>query len=153
MARWRRIRIAADSHSPRLADMIDWGSVAEMSKNRPRMMGLDGSFREYVAFFNGVDVGGRSEVLGQFGNWIATRSGQGGWNIAWPLLVLRDAGLNVNDANWHDLDSAGNSLAVLKLFELLEEFLSSRADSGEPGLYCYSGAAGLDRTVEASKAS
>jgi hypothetical protein len=108
--------------------MVDLPKVVAMSRIRPRMLGLDGSFSEYVAFFNGVDIGTSKDVFSKFGEWIATRSGLGGWNIAWPLLVVREAGIEARPgADWHGFDAESNSIAVAKMFELLGEFLPGAA--------------------------
>ena len=90
------------------------------------MMGLDGSFGEYVAFFVGFSVGTPDDCLKDFGAWIANRSDSGGWNLAWPVLVLREAGFDPwVDRDWHHLGTEENALAVSKLKELLGLFLTS----------------------------
>jgi len=91
------------------------------------MMGLDGSFGEYVAFFVGLSMGAPGCSLKDFGEWIASRSDSGGWNLAWPVLVLREAGFESwVDRDWHHLGPEEDARAVSKLSELLGMFLELR---------------------------
>jgi hypothetical protein len=92
------------------------------ARKRPSMLGLDGSFGEYVAFLNGLDMGAGGRVLEGFGEWVARRSGYEGWNLVWPLLVLREAGIDQSADAWHWLTAEDEAPAVTMLFELLSEF-------------------------------
>ncbi|MEV6957583.1 hypothetical protein [Streptomyces sp. NPDC051183] len=91
---------------------------------RPGMFGLDGSFSEYVAFLVGMDTAMEGSLLGDFSEWLATRSGKGGRNLFWPVLVLLETELSdLHRENWHNLEGEEGSHAVSTLFELLNEFL------------------------------
>lgn len=90
------------------------------------MVGLDGSFREYVAFIVGFDLGLQQDLIGGFSEWIANRSGAGGWSLVWPVLVLREAGLESwNKNGWHALSREDDIRAVATLIVLLQEFLDA----------------------------
>ncbi|MEV6601980.1 hypothetical protein AB0M36_34770 [Actinoplanes sp. NPDC051346] len=91
---------------------------------RPGMVGLDGSFREYAAFISGFYMGLRKNFSEGFSEWIAYRSDAGGWNLVWPVLVLREAGLKSwNENQWHALGREDDARAVATLIVLLQEFL------------------------------
>jgi hypothetical protein len=96
------------------------------ARERPSSFGLDGSFGEYVAFLNGLDMGAGGRVLEGFGEWAARRAGREGFEPAWPLLVLRAAGVDESgDAwswPWHGLAAEDEARAVRTLFELLGGF-------------------------------
>lgn len=98
------------------------------ARDRPSMFGLDGSFGEYVAFLSGLDTGAGGRVLEGFGAWVARRAGHGGWDLVWPLLVLRTAGLDASAETWHGLGAEEDARAVAELFELLGAFVRDRGD-------------------------
>jgi hypothetical protein len=97
------------------------------ARERPSLFGLDGSFGEYVAFLNGLDMGAGGRVLEGFGEWVARRVDRDGFEPVWPLLVLREADVEESgDAwswpSWHGLAAEDEARAVMTLFELLGEF-------------------------------
>lgn len=89
---------------------------------RPSKLGLDGSFGECVAFLNGLDMGAGGRVLEGFGEWVARRTGFEGWDLFWPLLVLREARIGQSADAWHGLTAEEDARAVVVLLELLGEF-------------------------------
>lgn len=93
---------------------------------RPSKLGLDGSFGEYVAFLNGLDMGAGGRVLEGFGEWVARRVGYEGWELVWPLLVLAEARVDRPAEAWHGLSAQEDARAVAELFELLDEFARVR---------------------------
>jgi len=97
------------------------------ARERPSMLGLDGSFGEYVAFLNGLDMGAGGRVLEGFGEWAARRTGHRGWDLVWPLLVLREAGVDQPADTWHGLAAEDDARAVVTLLELLGEFARGRS--------------------------
>jgi hypothetical protein len=97
------------------------------ARKRPSKLGLDGSFGEYVAFLNGLDMGAGGRVLEGFGEWAARRVGYEGWDLVWPLLVLREAGVDQSADAWHGLAAEDDARAVVALFELLSAFARDRS--------------------------
>ena len=110
-------------------------TIDQMLKNvrrRPRMMGLDGSFREYVAFLNGLNAGTVQPLLPDFSELITGRSDQGGGTVAWFLLVLREAGFDPwVTCDYRHLSDDEDVRATSTLFELLDEYLKDRPDPFE----------------------
>jgi hypothetical protein len=98
------------------------------ARERPSMFGLDGSFGEYVAFLSGLDTGAGGRVLEGFGAWVARRAGHEGrdWDLVWPRLVLRAAGVEPPAEAWHGLGGEDDARAAAALFELLGEFARDR---------------------------
>jgi hypothetical protein len=97
------------------------------AQERPWMLGLDGSFGEYVAFLNGLDMGAGGRVLERFGEWAARRAGHEGRDLAWPLVLLREAGIDRPAGAWHRLAAEDDARAVVALFEALSEFSRDRS--------------------------
>ncbi len=96
------------------------------ARKQPSDFGLDGSFGEYVAFLNGLDMGAGGRVLDGFGEWVSRRADHEGWDLIWPLLVLREAGVEPSAGAWHRLAAAEDDRAVVALFLLLGEFVRER---------------------------
>jgi hypothetical protein len=110
--------------------MSPTGQIVRNARLRPSSCGLDGSFGEYVAFFNGLDLGSGKQLFEGFSEWIASRSDQGGWNLVWPVLVLREAGFEPwSGVDWHALSGDDDARAVSTFFTLLDEFLDGRPDA------------------------
>ncbi|WP_405061619.1 hypothetical protein OG474_08200 [Kribbella sp. NBC_01505] len=55
---------------------------------RPTMVGVDGTFAAYSAFFRGWQYGGGAEWLQSFQGWLADGMDTG-WNLGWEGLILR----------------------------------------------------------------
>jgi hypothetical protein len=102
--------------------------IVDNARRRPGSCGLDGSFAEYVAFFVGVDLGSGKRFLEGFEEWIVSRSvSRVGWNLIWPVLVMRESGVNNwNTQNWRDLEGVEEVRVVSKMFELIQAFLEER---------------------------
>ena len=96
------------------------------ARKRPSLLGLDGSFGEYVAFLNGLDLGAGGRALEGFGEWVGRRTGHQGWELVWPLLVLREASVDRSAGAWHELTAEDDARAAVTLFELLSEFARDR---------------------------
>ncbi len=101
-------------------------------RQRPGLYGLSGSFGQFAAYLNGVDDGSDGRALAGFREWLAVRLGRGN-NLAWSGLVLHLA----FPGGWPGLrerlaDPEQNAVAVVTLFELLDEFLAERAQPDGP---------------------
>ena len=106
--------------------------IVESAQSRPGSAGLDGTYGEYVAYFNGLHMGTGKRFLDGFGSWIASRSGKGGWNLVWQVLVLREAGFDDwITCDWHSLNPEEDKRAVAIMFDLLSEFLRNNLESTE----------------------
>jgi hypothetical protein len=81
------------------------------ARKRHSMFGLDDSYGEYVAYLTGFDAGTDNRTLGGFTEWVAYRTHNDGANIAWPALVLREAGFPLR-AGWHTRARDDNDRAV-----------------------------------------
>jgi hypothetical protein len=110
--------------------MIPMEQLIEHVRERPPMFLLDGSFRDYVVYFAGVDMA--SHVLDGFSEWIATTRLDGhGANLIWPVLVIRVAGIEPTSSGyWRDLAPEDDALATDTFFELLTGLLAERARPG-----------------------
>ncbi|WP_103340761.1 hypothetical protein [Amycolatopsis sp. CA-126428] len=92
---------------------------------RPKLYGLDGSYREYCTFLLGVDAGNAGGLLTGFREFLVPRAGTGD-NLTWPSLVLHLA-FPGRTTGWHDEAAGeGRQQAVDLLFALLAEFLDRR---------------------------
>lgn len=110
---------------------MDYRQLFSGIGKRPGLYGLDGSFREFVAFLSGVDAGNDWQLLTGFREWLIVRLGFGD-NLVWSGLVLHLA-FPGQQSGLRDLmaDPENNRIAVDRLFELLDEFLARRAEHGE----------------------
>ncbi|WP_433199358.1 hypothetical protein ACQP1G_06445 [Nocardia sp. CA-107356] len=95
------------------------------------MYGLDGSFGQFVAFLSGVDAGNDWQLLTGFREWLVVRLGDGD-NLVWSGLVLHLA-FPDQQSGRRDLlaNPEDNRVAVDKLLELLDEFLTRRTGHRE----------------------
>jgi len=98
-------------------------------RRRTDAYGLDGSFREYVAFVNGYDMAWNDtqddhRLLAGFSRWLGEQLGGGG-NVVWWNLVLRLAlpEMPVDTAH-RDLNADQDRAASDTLFTLLDHYLS-----------------------------
>jgi hypothetical protein len=93
---------------------------------RPAMAGLDGSFPQYVAFFQGMDTGSRLRgpgFLEEFPQWLAARTGYGA-NLPWWSLILIAVFPGWDPSRpLASMSAAEEKAAVDGLFRLLAEFL------------------------------
>ncbi|WP_433183569.1 hypothetical protein [Actinoallomurus sp. CA-150999] len=109
---------------------MDYEEVFSLAHERPRMLGLDGSYAAAAAFVNGCDAGNAWRLLDGFSEWLAVELGEGA-NLSWQALVIRHA---VSVGRWRSpsarLSDAENSVAVDTLFRLLREFLNVRNKDG-----------------------
>ncbi|MER8115612.1 hypothetical protein [Streptomyces sp. NPDC094031] len=92
-------------------------------QRRPGAYGLDGSYRNYVAFINGGDAATDGELLRGLRPWLAERLGHGA-NLVWWVLVEKtyaaEAGVP-SDAPLADEDLCD------RLFGLLSEYFADGA--------------------------
>lgn len=104
-------------------------TVLENTRKRPGTVGLNESFGEHVGFWMGFSMGSPEGLLDGFSEWIAHSSDKTGWNLSWPVLILREAGFDPwIDRDWHNLTPNENSRALSKLYELLKAFLEPSPD-------------------------
>lgn len=109
---------------------MDYVEIFRMARDRPGMLGLDGSFVAAAAFVNGCDAGNSWRLLDGFGEWLATGLGDGA-NLSWQALVVRRSLLGGSPNSPAELvGEQENSVAVARLFELLEEFWDVRRKRG-----------------------
>jgi hypothetical protein len=99
--------------------------IVELARRRPHAAMLDGSFRDYVVFFFAGNLA--AGWLHDFSPWIAARHGGYGANLVWPILVLREAGIETPPAGWRNLTPDDDVRAVATFFDLLTEFLAEPA--------------------------
>ncbi|MBH1933621.1 hypothetical protein I5Q34_04820 [Streptomyces sp. AV19] len=102
---------------------MDYRQLFSDIRRRPNSYGLDGSFREAVAFINGCDAGNAWGLLVGFREWLAIKADCEA-NLAWPLLILRMAQVPAHDA-W-EINETDEVRAIDSLFEELDSFLSAR---------------------------
>ncbi|WHT16038.1 hypothetical protein N8J89_23200 [Crossiella sp. CA-258035] len=92
-------------------------------RKRPDSYGLNGSFREAVAFIGGCDAGNSWGLLIGFREWLALKADAEA-NLTWSALVLRMA---VGSTGLRTELSAADELRALDvLFEELDLFLAAR---------------------------
>ncbi|UWS71482.1 hypothetical protein [Streptomyces noursei] len=109
---------------------MDYQDIFSLARERPRMLGLDGSFVTAAAFVGGCDAGNSWRLLDGFSEWLAVELGDGA-NLSWQALVIRHAlpdGPRRSPSG--PLDGEDNSMAVETLFRLLEEFWDIRERDG-----------------------
>jgi hypothetical protein len=109
---------------------MDYLDIFKMARERPRMLGLDGSFVAASAFVAGCDAGNSWRLLDGFSEWLATKLRDGA-NLSWQALVIRHAARNgVVKSSAGISDSDENSAVVDVLFDLLAEFWNERQKVG-----------------------
>ncbi|MGW7140666.1 hypothetical protein [Streptomyces xanthophaeus] len=114
---------------------MDYQEVFSLAHERPRMLGLDGSYVAAAAFVNGCDAGNSWRLLDGFSEWLAVELGDGA-NLSWQALVVRHAlpnGLWKSPAD--PLGHEDNLAAVSTLFRLLGEFWGIRQRDGLAGIF------------------
>ncbi|WP_415940254.1 hypothetical protein [Streptomyces sp. 039-1] len=122
---------------------MDYQEIFVLARERPRMLGLDGSFMAAAAFVTGCDAGNSWRLLDGFSEWLSTELGDGA-NLSWQALVIRHA---LPNGPWKSptdpLEGGDNSAAVEALFRLLGEFWDTRQKNGLAGIFAqYSDAFG-----------
>ncbi|WP_086668476.1 hypothetical protein [Lentzea kentuckyensis] len=109
---------------------MDYLDIFKMARERPRMLGLDGSFAAASAFVAGCDAGNSWRLLDGFSEWLAMNLGDG-VNLSWQALVVRHAALGERVKSPGDISgNEENSAAVEVLFDLLVEFWNVRQEIG-----------------------
>ncbi|MFI6367974.1 hypothetical protein ACIBG0_35130 [Nocardia sp. NPDC050630] len=91
-------------------------------RRRPGNYGLDGSYREFVAFVNGADAVTDWTLLDGFRAWLAQKLGQGS-NLVWWELV-RQICAHEQHIGRDDIEDAHLTNRAL---ELIDEFLKSKS--------------------------
>ncbi|MFJ6393904.1 hypothetical protein ACIQJT_40735 [Streptomyces sp. NPDC091972] len=108
---------------------MDFGRLLMDVQKRPNAYGLDGGYREFVAFVNGCNAATRGELLNGFSAHLAARLG-GGSNLYWALLVAK-LGVAPNEIRCvEDVSKAVEDQVVTRLFAELLDFLASRDQKG-----------------------
>ncbi|WP_143676006.1 MULTISPECIES: hypothetical protein [Streptomyces] len=102
---------------------MDYRKLFADVNRRPSAYGLDGSYRQHVAFVTGCDAGNDWGLLVGFPEWLAMKT-EAEANVTWSSLVLQVAGLST--ASGYPVDEEADSKAAKALFVLLDEFLSQR---------------------------
>ncbi|MFJ9792409.1 hypothetical protein [Streptomyces globosus] len=98
-------------------------------RKRPGSYGLNGSFREVVAFINGCDAGNSWGLLVGFREWLALKADTEA-NLAWPFLILKIAKVAAAGSEVGlELSDSEEVKALEVLFEELDSFLTARNGS------------------------
>ena len=103
---------------------MDFPALLQLVERRPGAYGLDGSYREFVAFINGCDAIADGEPLAGLREWLAERLGRGA-NLVWWELV-RQIHRSGRDAPPSD------ETLVPAMFALLREFIAHRDGRRRP---------------------
>ncbi|MFF4815792.1 hypothetical protein ACFY2K_14535 [Kitasatospora sp. NPDC001309] len=98
---------------------MDFSTLLQNVQRRPGAYGLDGSYREFVAFINGCDAMQDWGLLKGFGEWLAERLGHGA-NLVWWELVRQ---IFVSDHGSVAGESDDEALCS-RMFVLMGEFLA-----------------------------
>ncbi|MEV7355121.1 hypothetical protein [Kitasatospora sp. NPDC091276] len=99
---------------------MDFHTLLRNVQRRPGAYGLDGSYREFVAFINGCDAMQDWELLKGFRQWLAERLGRGA-NLVWWELVRQIFVSDNGDGTGESEDEALCS----RMFVLMSEFLAN----------------------------
>ncbi|WP_149831356.1 hypothetical protein [Streptomyces tailanensis] len=91
-------------------------------QRRPDAYGLNGGYREHVAFINGCNAATGAELLQGFSECLAAKLGEGE-NLYWALLVANLASSPVRVRRLDDLSRQQEERAVAVLFDELLDFL------------------------------
>lgn len=103
---------------------MDFSTLLQHLERRPGAYGLDGSYREFVAFINGCDAIADQAPLTGLREWLAGRLGRGA-NLVWWELV-RQIHRSEQSAPLTD------ETLVPTMFALLREFTLHRDGHGRP---------------------
>lgn len=104
-------------------------------KKRPNSYGLDDGYREYVAFFNGVNAATCGRLLEGFSEHLARKLGEG-QNLYWALIVVRLGVVPREVRDINELRGSEEEKVVELLFRELEEFVANHVgeqNSRAPG--------------------
>ncbi|HET9142308.1 hypothetical protein [Actinophytocola sp.] len=106
---------------------MDFATLLGNVQRRPGAYGLDGSYREFVAFVNGCDARQDWLLLNGFREWLAERLGRGA-NLVWWELVRQ-----ICLAEWGSAAGEPEDTALsARMFELLGEFLAAKRPERRP---------------------
>ncbi|MEU1625331.1 hypothetical protein ABZ746_08350 [Streptomyces sp. NPDC020096] len=97
---------------------VDFPTLLRNVQQRPGAYGLDGSYREFVAFVNGYDASRDWELLSGFREWLAERLGHG-TNLVWWELVRQLCAVEPEGA-------VDDQTLCGRMFALLNEFLNRK---------------------------
>ncbi|WP_317441970.1 hypothetical protein [Streptomyces collinus] len=92
-------------------------------KRRPSAYGLNGGYREFVAFLNGANAASGGKLLRGFSDFLAGKIGSG-QNLYWALLVAQIAAAPEPIASPDEILGAQEQVAIDCLFRELLEFLN-----------------------------
>jgi hypothetical protein len=92
-------------------------------KSRPGMYLMSGTYGEVCAFIDGMDLCSGEQVMGSFRLWMIDR-GVIRPELSWWLLILGELYPGNRPPNPKLFSTAENGLAISKLFELLDTYLS-----------------------------
>ncbi|NEA61529.1 hypothetical protein [Streptomyces sp. SID12488] len=102
---------------------MDFVRIFSDVRRRPNSYGLNGGYREFVAFINGCNAATGAELLQGFPERLAAKLGSGA-NLYWALLVANLASSPVRVRHLDDLSQQQQERAVAVLFDELLEFLN-----------------------------
>ncbi|MFF5145284.1 hypothetical protein ACFY6U_37160 [Streptomyces sp. NPDC013157] len=104
---------------------MDFSRLLRDVQKRPDAYGLNGGYREFVAFVNGCNSATGGRLLDGFSAYLAQSFGSGG-NLYWALLVAK-LGVAPNEIRHvDDISGAAEMQVVSRLFVELLKFLESR---------------------------
>ncbi|MFG2783832.1 hypothetical protein ACGFY7_39125 [Streptomyces prunicolor] len=104
---------------------MDFSRLFRDVQKRPDAYGLNGGYREFVAFVNGCNSATGGRLLDGFSAYLAERMGAGN-NLYWALLVAQ-LGVSPGEIRCvDDISGEAERRVVSRLFAELLEFLENR---------------------------
>lgn len=102
---------------------MEFREVLSDVKKRPSAYGLNGGYREFVAFINGANAASGGNLLQGFSAFLAAKLGEGE-NLYWALLVAKIALSPATVTSPDGVLGLHEQVAVDCLFRETLEFLS-----------------------------
>ncbi|MEU5096954.1 hypothetical protein [Streptomyces sp. NPDC020996] len=103
---------------------MNFNQLLKDAQRRPGAYGLNGGYREFIAFINGCNAATGGHLLDGFSAHLAKRLGSGG-NLYWALLVAKLGVAPDGIRRVDDISEAAENQVVSRLFAELLEFLET----------------------------
>ncbi|WP_318205838.1 hypothetical protein [Streptomyces sp. SCL15-4] len=104
---------------------MEFPQILSDVKRRPGAYGLDGGYREFVAFINGANAAHQGRLLQGFSSFLAGKLGEGE-NLYWSLLVAKISMAPHLVSSPDDVLGSNEGVAIECLFREILEFLEQR---------------------------